>query len=75
MTDEELRALVRDAIARHLAPRQPASHGEASSVAPWRSHASFGKYLLPTGIDQDGPCLIEPNVQCNHCGFCLSHGH
>jgi hypothetical protein len=91
MTDEELRALVRDAIARHLgtapasAPqRSSGSFGEAS-LPPWRSHASFGKYLLPTGEDlsrqssggaeADGPCLIEPAVKCNHCGFCLSHGH
>ena len=83
MTDEELRALVRDAIAKHLGPasaprHSSGSHGEAGagvSVPLWRSHASFGKYLLPTGTDQDGPCLIEPGVTCNHCGFCLSHGH
>jgi hypothetical protein len=76
MTDDELRALVRDAIARHLgtaaATPVPAS---AVAVPLWRSHPSFGKYLLPTGTDQDGPCLIEPAVTCNHCGFCLSHGH
>ena len=23
----------------------------------------------------DGSCVIEPNVRCNHCGYCLSHGH
>ena len=76
MTDDELRALVRDAIARHLGTA-PAASGPAAAVpAPlWRSHPSFGKYLLPTGTDQDGPCLIEPAVTCNHCGFCLSHGH
>jgi hypothetical protein len=79
MTDDELRALVRDAIARHLgtgssAPA-PAASQSAVPVPLWRAHASFGKYLLPTGSDQDGPCLIEPNVTCNHCGFCLSHGH
>jgi hypothetical protein len=80
MTDDELRALVRDAIVRHLTPAsaradQPASYGGASPAPLWRSHASFGKYLLPTGTDQDGPCLIEPTVTCNHCGYCLSHGH
>lgn len=81
MTDDELRALVRDAIARHLAGaaaarvESGASSGAASPAPPWRSHPGFGKYLLPTGTDQDGPCLIEPNVKCNHCGFCLSHGH
>lgn len=88
MTDDELRALVRDAIARHLPAFAPAeSRGSFGGASPlpggtspvpvplWRSHPSFGKYLLPTGTDQDGPCLIEPNVTCNHCGFCLSHGH
>ena len=82
MTDDELRALVRDAIARHLggasaSPPVPTrgSYRETSPAPLWRSHPSFGKYLLPTGTDQDGPCLIEPNVNCNHCGFCLSHGH
>lgn len=76
MTDEELRALVRDAIARHLGSGTASARAEEPVNVPlWRSHASFGKYLLPTGTDQDGPCLIEPAVKCNHCGFCLSHGH
>jgi hypothetical protein len=35
---------------------------------------SFGQYQLerPAG---DTSCLIEPAVQCNHCGFCKCHGH
>jgi hypothetical protein len=20
-------------------------------------------------------CVIEPDVTCNHCGYCRSHGH
>jgi hypothetical protein len=77
MTDDELRALVRDAIQRHLGggPAEPAASPPVVPVPLWRSHASFGKYLLPTGSEQEGPCLIEPSVTCNHCGFCLSHGH
>ena len=35
-------------------------------------HASHFRYSLP---DSGGPCLIEPSVQCNHCGYCQSHGH
>jgi hypothetical protein len=23
----------------------------------------------------DGMCVIEPRVRCNHCGFCQSYGH
>jgi hypothetical protein len=74
MTDEELRALVRDAIARHLG-RQPSAPPASAPVPLWRSHPSFGKYIVPSGTEQDGPCLIEPTVHCNHCGFCQSHGH
>ncbi len=75
MTDEELRALVRDAIARHLGSEPDTAVRAAAPVPPWRAHPSFAKFLLPTGNDQDGPCLIEPTVHCNHCGYCLSHGH
>lgn len=75
MTDDELRALVRDAIARHLGTAQPAAPAAAAPTPLWRSHPSFGKYIVPRGTEQDGPCLIEPSVHCNHCGFCQSHGH
>jgi hypothetical protein len=76
MTDEELRALVRDAIARHLGPQTDSPAPAASApVPPWRSHPSFGKFLVTRGDEEGGPCLIEPSVHCNHCGFCQSYGH
>lgn len=94
MTDEELRALVRSAIARHLGPAagsavaaiggggcppagRPASTppGHPVAVPLWRSHPSFGRLLVPRGDEEDGPCIIEPSVHCNHCGFCQSYGH
>jgi hypothetical protein len=76
MTDEELRLLVRDAIARHLGGTAQSPAPSAVTPLPlWRSHPSFGKYLVPSGTDTDGPCIIEPTVHCNHCGFCQSHGH
>jgi hypothetical protein len=37
-------------------------------------HASHGRFLLRSG-DEDGACVIEPTVRCNHCGYCLSYGH
>jgi hypothetical protein len=78
MTEQELRALVRDAIARHgqLAPAEPrpdASVGRPAALL--RAHSSHAQFILPAGMDTDGPCLIEPAVQCNHCGFCKSYGH
>jgi hypothetical protein len=77
MTDEELRALVRDAIARHLggASAAAAAPTAAAPVPLWRAHPSFGKFLVLRGDEQGGPCLIEPSVSCNHCGFCQSYGH
>jgi hypothetical protein len=68
--EEALRALVRQAVARHL-------HGADGQAAPPRpivltAHASHSRYVLP---ESDGPCLIEPSVQCTHCGYCQSHGH
>jgi hypothetical protein len=74
MTEDDLRALVRDAVARHLA----AGGGDAAPAAgpgvPAPGvHPSFGRYLLPRDPG-DSACLIEPSVKCNHCGFCQSHG-
>jgi len=76
MTDDELRALVREAIARHLGGHAPAAPAVAAASTPaWRAHPSFGKFLVSRGDEQGGPCLIEPSVTCNHCGFCQSYGH
>ena len=78
MTEQELRALVRDAIARHgqgalAEPRPDASVGRFAPIL--RAHLSHAQFVLPAGMDTDGPCLIEPAVACNHCGFCKSYGH
>ena len=71
ISDDELRALVRESVARHLtadAPRHlPAAQGGG--------HASHVVFPLARGGDGDGACLIEPSVRCNHCGYCLSLGH
>jgi hypothetical protein len=67
MDEETLRALVRQAVAKHLQNPPPAERPLAVV-----SHASHVRYLLP---ESDGPCLIEPTVHCNHCGYCQSHGH
>lgn len=79
MTDDQLRALVRDSVARHLgreatATAAPGAHG-APPFATLRLHPSHYRYALTTGGDETGACLIEPTVTCNHCGYCQSHGH
>ena len=70
--DQELRVLVRDAIARASAA-SPATAQAAPVV--FRSHSSHVVLPLLRGADGDGACLIEPAVRCNHCGYCLSYGH
>jgi hypothetical protein len=71
VSEQELRDMVRDAIARQGRPG--AGHEPpAKTLGP---HASFGKLTLVTGGDSEGQCIIEPSVRCNHCGYCLSLGH
>jgi hypothetical protein len=63
--EQTLRAMVREAVARHL----PGDGPQPRSLALQASHY---RYALP---ESDGPCLIEPSVACTHCGYCQSHGH
>ena len=76
MNEDALRALVRETIARVQSDAAGAPAGESfmpPQPLPFARHASHFRYSgLP---DTDGPCLIEPAVQCNHCGYCQSHGH
>jgi hypothetical protein len=78
MNDVDLRALVREAVARHLGDRAPqlarpgaapvhAAQGAAST------HPSHAIYL--TVVNTGESCVIEPSVPCEHCGYCKSHGH
>jgi hypothetical protein len=74
MNEDALRALVRETIARVSAgtdPLPPAAAGMPNMTSAAR-HPSSYQYVLPPS---DGPCLIEPGVQCNHCGFCQTHGY
>jgi hypothetical protein len=86
MTDQELRAMIRDSIARHAGGE--AGGGDVVRLATLRSSegnvdrsdgavqsaAAFLRLPLPSG-DAEGACLIEPAVRCTHCGYCLSLGH
>jgi hypothetical protein len=82
ITDEDIRAVVRDAIARHVSaagPSQP-PHGGAAGITAIATpsearHSSHGLLMLDRGSDADGACLIEPAVRCTHCGYCQSFGH
>jgi hypothetical protein len=72
VNDAELRALVRQSVARALGQPGVGVPGAPSVQITGTGHSSHFRYALP---ESDGPCLIEPSVPCNHCGYCQSHGH
>lgn len=84
MDEQQVRQLVRQAIARHLgaAPSSPQvvapplAHPAPIALAPVDAavHASLMRFHLvrPAGETE---CLIEPSVTCNHCGHCQCYGH
>ncbi len=86
MNNDTLRELVREAVARHLAGRGATGGADrgapgppaASPVAPaprtaWSGHASHAQYIRLVNIGD--ACLIEPSVDCTHCGYCKTHGY
>ena len=89
MNEQDVRALVREAIERQLGrPERSAKAGHydrpASDTAPIVRSAGLqaGHHpshillkVLPGSEVDDGMCVIEPQVRCNHCGFCQSYGH
>ena len=78
MNDEELRLLIRDAIHRHMGSGDSSGREWQPPTIRLKPDAplmiSFGQYRLERAAG-DTTCLIEPSVQCNHCGFCKCHGH
>jgi len=70
--EDELRALVRQSVARVLGQQGLDETAPSRAGGPTDRHASHHRYALP---EAGGPCLIEPTVPCNHCGYCQSHGH
>jgi hypothetical protein len=81
MNDDELRGLIRAAIQRHMGSAEssgpvrpkPDATPPGAPVPPPLS-ISFAQYQLQRA-DGDTMCIVEPAVQCNHCGFCKCHGH
>jgi hypothetical protein len=78
MNEQELREMVRESIARHRgdAVRPDTVRLDADTTyATMQANAAFVRLPLVRGGDDDGMCLIEPAVRCNHCGYCQSYGH
>lgn len=81
MNEDELRAVIRAAVERHLGNASPESVPARATPGEPRRDAvgplvaiAFGQYQLDRAAG-DTNCLIEPAVRCNHCGFCKCHGH
>ncbi|HVC19937.1 MAG TPA: hypothetical protein VNE16_07655 [Vicinamibacterales bacterium] len=76
MSEEALRALVRDVVARGAAQAGGAGGSldtTVTTVAAVLVHASHQRF---TALPRPGDaCLIEPAVPCTHCGYCQSYGH
>jgi hypothetical protein len=67
VNEQEIRSVIRDVLAaRGLAPAPP--------VTP-RAHPSFVRLSMIVPTELGSPCVIEPNVGCNQCGYCVSLGH
>jgi hypothetical protein len=85
MDEQAVRALVRDAIARHGGQGLPAQLGGLQARPPYvptpsrqaalRSHTHPSHVLFAGLINVSDACVIEPAVTCDHCGYCKSHGH
>ena len=77
MREQDLRALVRDAVSRHLGDRSDADidspRRPVATTTDSHGHASHAVYLNIVNVDD--ACVIEPGVACNHCNYCRSHGH
>lgn len=74
MDEDALRALVRESVARHLGGGEP-PRPAPPFTAPMSFLAHPSQYRYQQLPESDGPCIIEPGVACNHCGYCQSHGH
>jgi len=78
MNEQQLRQLVRDAVARHIggsaSPHLPISPSPSLPISsPSHLHAS---HVLFAGLaNVSDACVIEPSVACDHCGYCKSQGH
>jgi hypothetical protein len=75
LNEQDLRDMIRASIARHLGPAVPSRAAGPEPASAFRAEISHVRFALARGGDDDGACIIEPAVRCNHCGYCQSYGH
>ncbi|MEI6245591.1 MAG: hypothetical protein WCQ64_11165 [Acidobacteriota bacterium] len=77
MNDQELRQIVRQALAKNGVVPSPGTRVQSPAFVPesvpFGSHVSHAMYLQL--VNSGGSCVIEEHVNCDHCGYCKSHGH
>ena len=76
--DERIHAALDAALRRHHERRAATPALPPASGQPATDHPSHTRFVLrrePADADTALPCLIEPTVECSHCGYCLSYGH
>jgi hypothetical protein len=82
MTEQDLRALIRETVLKALAAKDSAAPPHSEPVQPRHAvasaradsgHPSHGVYVALVNLGE--ACLIEPAVTCTHCEYCRSHGH
>ena len=67
MNEDQIREVIREVLAaRGVAPASP---------VPNRAHPSVMRLSMVIPTEAGSPCLIEPSVGCNQCGYCVSLGH
>lgn len=88
MDEQQIRHLVRQAIARHLGPAEaaplvaprpepapsPPVFPPPSRTADADRHVSAARFVI-LRPPEDTACIVEPSVACNHCGYCQCLGH
>ena len=74
MTEDQIRGVIRDVLAaRGLAPARQAPVLPRS--AGHHGHCSHVRLSMVAPTAPGSPCVIEPAVGCNKCGYCVSMGH
>jgi hypothetical protein len=78
MTTDELRALAARIVADRqrppeVSPAPAAGDRHAATHLDAAGHPSHAIYVAIVNVDN--ACVIEPDVACNHCNYCKSHGH
>lgn len=76
ITEQEIRAMIRGAIARHQSGQHPVDLAPSAPPPPAAGLRQSGSHaLFVVASASDGDCIIEPSRSCDHCGYCKSLGH